>query len=147
MMWKKIIRGRDPADAAPYVVRWYLVRLPWFRLFLHHIVRPDPGDDLHNHPWPLCGTFVLRGGYREYWARVPSGRGGVISPWKWRARLAWRTFSRMDALVFHRIVDVRPNTWTLFWSIGRREKREWGFLVNGRFVPAEKYLPGYVKGD
>lgn len=38
-----------------------------FGAYLHHIDRPDPGFDLHDHPWPFV-SIILRGGYTEEYA-------------------------------------------------------------------------------
>lgn len=39
---------------------------------------------------------------------------------------------------YHRIVSVKPGTWTLFLA-GKRS-RDWGFLVNGVHIPWRAYL-------
>src|SRR5688500_6187293 len=35
-----------------------------FGVYVHRILAPDPGLDLHDHPWPFV-TLILRGGYVE----------------------------------------------------------------------------------
>lgn len=135
---RHVTRYRLPAPPAygDYLTRWTLLRFPWRRYFLHRVYQADPGRDVHNHPWPDAGTFVLWGGYVEL--IVWRGSSG-----QWRER--WHTVKRWTLSreafapnTYHTIVSVQPNTWTLFFA-GQR-LRDWGFLEAGVHVPHEPYL-------
>lgn len=52
----------DPAD--PYMVRWSIVKTPWFGLCVHRFLRSDYERALHDHPWWFL-SLVLAGGYVE----------------------------------------------------------------------------------
>ena len=93
--------------------------------FLHRIVRPDDGRDLHNHPWDFS-TKILSGGYLEEFDGIAPHR---VFAGEYRSR--WHS-------TFHRIAAVDPETWTLV-TTGPRIN-DWGFLVDGRFVPWREYL-------
>lgn len=103
----------------PLFTRWFLTSRPKGDAtgtpgaYLHHLQRADADRREHNHPWTHGTTLVLRGGYcetrdgiRRY--RLPGDRAG-FSP-----------------TTYHRIVDVLPNTWTLFVA-GPKHGRGWGF--------------------
>lgn len=45
------------------------VDLRWFGVLVHQIDAPDPGIDLHDHPWPFV-SIILRGGYTEQAAQI-----------------------------------------------------------------------------
>lgn len=54
-----------------------------FGVLLHRIDAPDPGLDLHDHPWPFV-SIVLRGGYTELVASIVPYR---YEPGSWGAWL------------------------------------------------------------
>lgn len=139
------IKVLTTADGQTYLTRWNLITTPNWRVYLHRLSAPDADRDLHNHPsWWRC--FVLRGGYtqcverlvvrdgfpqRDYFGRL------WTDPQPHRARVRW--WNTLDTYDYHRIVSVKPNTWTICFS-GTRE-RSWGFLVDGRHVDHEEYRP------
>jgi hypothetical protein len=140
---KLMIFGKE--DGELYLTRWHLIRCKWFRVFLHRIYKPDADRACHNHPWPKAFSLILWGGYAE--KRLHDARHlqyveyGVYSP----GAFATDAFKQNR---YHRIVDVKPRTWTLFFA-GRRT-RDWGFLVDGQHVPWREYLklpPDYDFGD
>jgi len=123
---KRIIHDR--LDNEPYLERYYLFlkdrkHFP-FNIFLHRFLKGDP-DDLHDHPWPYA-TLILKGGY---WETTPEGRF-------WRGPGHFRT---CGANTYHR-VELEPNVecWTLFMP--GPQKREWGFLVNNKWMEHGKYF-------
>lgn len=120
--WQKF-EIRKPGEAV-YLRRWYVIMTPWWSIYLHHILSPDPDRDPHDHPWDF-GSFVLSGGYQEY---APEGCYSY-SRWSWHTK---------KATDLHRITHVCPNTRTLVFTGPR--KREWGFLRNGRWIPWREYL-------
>lgn len=105
----------DPCAApevGPLMVRYRLLRTPWFNVYLHHFLRSDFDRACHDHPWDFT-TFLIGGGY---WENTPMGRF-------WR-----RQFS-----VLHRCaewqhwVEVVKPVWTLI--LVRPKRREWGFIT------------------
>jgi len=128
----------DRQDNEPYLERYYLFlrdrrRFP-FNVFLHKFLKGDP-DDVHDHPWPYA-TLILKGGYYEWIPQFnPDGtKSGEIR--KWRGPGHFRTCSPES---YHRIELADGVTaWTLFMPGPKR--RDWGFLVQDRWVPHEQYF-------
>jgi len=118
----------DRQSQEPYLERYYVFlkdrKLFPFNIFVHKFLKSDP-DDLHDHPWGYF-TFIIRGGYWEY---TPEGKF-------WRGPGHFRVCS---ANSLHRI-EIEPGitAWTLFVPFA--QKREWGFVKNGKWVQHEKYL-------
>ncbi|MCP5136550.1 MAG: hypothetical protein H6981_07105 [Gammaproteobacteria bacterium] len=111
-------------DGKPYLERYFVARLLGLTIYLHRFVGPDGDRHVHNHPWRLSLSIVLRGGYRE--ARLVS-----FAPYQTREReVRWINLIRRST--FHRIVGAtRPgDTWTLFIHTTRR-LGAWGFLQKG----------------
>jgi len=100
-------------------------------IFLHHMTAPDPGMDLHDHPWSFV-SIVLAGGYSE--RRADFGQRNF----SWNTRKRW-SIKRMRLHEFHRIVDLRGcgSTWTLVLHGPRRQ--EWGFATPTGYVDSEEY--------
>lgn len=109
-------------------------RAPFFGVFLHRMDAPDPGIDLHDHPW-WFGSLILWGGYVEERAtardapglaaiaeQFPTCTRGVVERRRW---LSWRTM-RLDEC--HRIVGLGGRrAWTLV--IHGPVRRGWGFFL------------------
>jgi len=118
----------DRTGDKPYLERYYLFlknrkKFP-FNIFLHKFLQSDP-DELHDHPWPYF-SLILKGGY---WETTPMG-------------CFWRApgyFQMCEPKSLHRI-ELKPNVpaWTLF--IPGRKRREWGFIVNGKWMHHLKYF-------
>ena len=133
---KRIVMDRTSDE--PLLTRYYLFLKDrkWFpfNVFLHKFHKGDPGD-VHDHPWPYA-TLILKGGYYE-WTPIFNYDGKKIAE-----RCAWRGpghFRICSASSFHRIeLDPAVTTWTLFMP--GPQKREWGFLVNNKWIHNEKYL-------
>jgi len=123
---KRIILDR--IGQQPYLERYYLFLKDrkWFpfNVFLHKFLQSDP-DELHDHPWPYF-TLILRGGY---WETTPKGRF-------WRGPGHMRVNGPKS---LHR-VELEPGVcaWSLFFS--GPKLREWGFIVNGKWMHNEKYF-------
>jgi len=133
---KRIIMDR--ADQEPYLERYYVlfkerVNFP-YNVFLHKFLKSDP-DDVHDHPWNYA-SLILKGGYWE-WTPVFDTVGRKMNEVKtWRGAGTFR-FGKMST--YHRIeLDPDVTPWTLFF-VGPR-KREWGFLVNNKWIHYESYL-------
>lgn len=123
----KLISADHPAG--PMLRRYMIFQGDRFGVYVHQIFRPDADRDTHDHPWPFR-SLVLRGGYSEEVRLAP---GADVSSEVWRGRGRAHV---MPTYRSHRIVQVRPRTWTLL-VVGPK-MREWGFWV----PPAR--LPGYV---
>ena len=133
---KRIIMDRT--DQEPYLERYYLLfntrkHFP-FNLFLHKFLKGDP-DDVHDHPWPYA-TLILKGGYYE-WIPEFNSLGQKIGEIRhWRGPGSFRT---AKANTYHRVeLKEGVTAWTLFMP--GPHKREWGFLVNNKWIHNEEYL-------
>lgn len=132
---KRIVMDRTCDE--PLLTRYYLFlkdrkNFP-FNIFLHNFHKGDPGD-VHDHPWPYA-TLILKGGYYEWVPEFADGKKiGEIR--KWRGPGHFRICSSNS---FHRIeIDPNVSAWTLFMP--GPQQRDWGFLVNNKWVQHEQYL-------
>ena len=133
---KRIIMDR--INDQPYLERYYvfLKDRNWFpfNVFIHKFLKSDP-DDVHDHPWPYA-TLILKGGYYE-WTPQFDGQGrkfGEICKWRGPGH-----FRICRANSYHRIeLDPSVTAWTLFMP--GPKKRDWGFLVNNKWIQHEQYL-------
>lgn len=116
-----------------YLERLRIVATPWFGVYLHHIVAPDPDPAPHDHPWRF-GVLVLRGGYVEEFHAMPH-----IFNDKRLERQKWLrgSFHRMGRESAHRITTVLGGTWTLVF-VGRR-RGTWGFYTQGTWLSWDEY--------
>ena len=133
---KRIIMDRTCDE--PLLTRYYLFLKDrkWFpfNVFLHKFHKGDP-DDVHDHPWPYA-TLILKGGYWEWIPQFNNQGIKVCEIAKWRKPGHFRICS---ANSFHRIeLDPEVECWTLFMP--GPQKREWGFLVNNKWIHNEQYL-------
>ena len=133
---KRIVMDRQSDE--PYLERYYLFlkerkNFP-FNIFLHKFLKGDP-DDVHDHPWPYA-TLILKGGYYEWTAEFDENNIKIGETKHWRGPGHFRVCS---ANSFHRI-ELKPEVtaWTMFMP--GPQKREWGFLVNNKWVQHEQYL-------
>ena len=132
---KRIVMDR--VNNQPYLERYYLFlkdreRFP-FNVFLHKFIKGDP-DDVHDHPWPYA-TLILKGGYYE-WTPMFDGDKKIGEIITWRGPGHFRI---CKANSYHRIeLDPSITAWTLFMP--GPKKRDWGFLVNNKWVQHEQYL-------
>ena len=133
---KRIIMDRT--DNEPLLTRYYLFlkdrkHFP-FNVFLHKFHKGDPGD-VHDHPWPYA-TLILAGGYWE-WTPLFNSDGQMMGE-----KAQWRGpghFRICSANSYHRIELVEGVTpWTLFMP--GPQKREWGFLVNNKWIKNGDYI-------
>jgi hypothetical protein len=133
---KRIVLDRESND--PYLERYYVFlkdrkHFP-FNVFIHKFLKSDP-DDVHDHPWPYA-TMILKGGYYEWIPQFNNKDEKIGELQVWRAPGHFRICS---ATSYHRIeLDPNVTCWTLFMP--GPQKREWGFLVNNKWIPNEHYL-------
>jgi hypothetical protein len=122
----------------PYLERYYifLKDRTWFpfNIFLHKFLKGDP-DDVHDHPWGYA-TLILKGGYYEWVPMFDANRNQIGEVQYWRGPGHFRFCSPKS---YHRI-ELKPGVtaWTLFMP--GPHKREWGFLVNSKWIHHETYL-------
>jgi hypothetical protein len=121
----------DSFRGSPYLTRTLFPRIPLLdrRMMLHRIHRPDEDSEMHDHPWKNARFLILSGGYTEVRlvedepTEFTYGEGDV---------------NVLDWTTYHRIVDLKPNTWTL-GLIGERVQ-DWGFLCDGEKVPWQEFF-------
>lgn len=133
---KRIIMDRQCNE--PLLTRYYLFlkdrkRFP-FNMFLHKFHKGDPGD-VHDHPWPYA-TLILKGGYYEWVPKFDSSGKKIDEERMWRGPGHFRL---CRATSYHRIELCEGVTpWTLFMP--GPHKREWGFLVDNKWIHNDQYL-------
>jgi hypothetical protein len=138
---KRIVMDRQ--DNEPYLERYYLFlkdrkRFP-FNVFLHKFLKGDP-DDVHDHPWPYA-TLIIKGGYYEWIPQFNADGTKNFEIRKWRGPGHFRVCSPIS---YHRIeLKEGVPAWTLFMPGPQR--REWGFLVNNKWIHNDKYLTQKAK--
>ncbi len=133
---KRIIMDR--IDDQPYLERYYIFlkdrKLFPFNFFLHKFLKSDP-DDVHDHPWSYA-TLILKGGYYEWIPQFNAEGIKTCEIRKWRGPGHFRICSPNS---YHRIeLKEGVTAWTLFMP--GPQKREWGFLVNNKWIHNEQYL-------
>jgi hypothetical protein len=128
----------DRVDNQPYLERYYVFlkdrnRFP-FNIFVHKFLKSDT-EDVHDHPWPFL-TIILRGGYWEWTPQFDAqGRkAGEVARWCGPGSVRWA-----GAHQYHRVeLDPDVECWTLFCP--GIKQRDWGFLVQNRWIQWEQYL-------
>lgn len=119
-------------DGKTFLDRWGLVHERIGGFYVHRIAGPDPGLDLHDHPWPFL-TWILWGGYSEEVASADSAVTCAQIAERWPDTCtpgvprSWRRWSihRMPLTVAHRITSAKPHTWTIV--LRGPTRRVWGF--------------------
>ncbi len=122
---------RGGADDRPLLYRFYLWKgSNGHALFLHRFVASDVGPELHNHPFEISISLLLKGGYVE--ERKLANRtledfrnGKAYSTFRrWLGPLSVNVIRASD---FHRVeLEEGKEVWTLFYHGPRIQ--EWGFL-------------------
>jgi len=123
----------DRRTGQDYMHRYYLFlkdrqTFP-FNVMMHKIVKSDD-PFMHDHPWPFI-TVVLRGGY---WEHTFDKDGNETKRWHGPGSIIKRSAEEFHWLELEK---EQPAT-TLFFS--GPQKREWGFLNNGKWIHHEKFL-------
>lgn len=122
----------NPADRKTRRRRWNWLPVS---IRVHHILRADRGDHMHDHPWN-ARTFILSGWYSEY--RKVQHAQDKRSYMLLIDRLPGDT-ATLQRGEYHHISQVSPGgVWTLFVMFG--EIGDWGFDVDGTHVDHEDYL-------
>lgn len=114
-----------------YLHRYHLLpKNRFLNVYLHRFQEPDPGRDLHDHPWWSL-SVVLKGRYQEQHCEAGSAvrtrtLGGI-------RRLALRRPTTR-----HTITWVAPGgCWTVFVTGPKR--REWGFHTRDGWIHNHLY--------
>jgi len=133
---KRIIMDR--IDNEPYLERYYVLfntrQHKGFNVYLHKFLKGDP-DDVHDHPWPYA-TFILAGGYYEWIPQFNADGTKNCEVRKWRGAGHFRICSPNS---YHRVeLKEGVTAWTLFMP--GPHKRQWGFLVNNKWIHNDDYL-------
>jgi hypothetical protein len=125
-------------DGGVYLERWGIEHDRIGGVFLHKMSAPDPGPDLHDHPWSFV-SLILWGGYVERrtkirdvlrWGSLGAARGRYS-----RLPLSLRPMPRTEC---HRIIGLlRSTSWSLVIHGPRRQR--WGFYTPDGFVDWEAY--------
>jgi hypothetical protein len=122
-------------DDQPYLLRHFLIRTPWFSVFLHRFYAPDDGaTGVHCHPWNNM-SIILHGGFKELF------HDGTLVDRKPGA-VCFR-----QAKILHRIdtlLDEPGNVFTLF-VVGRRQ-RTWGFFADPKWLEVRVRTDANKKG-
>lgn len=132
-------------DGSVFLERWGIEADRIGGVFVHQMSAPDPGVDLHDHPWWFF-TIPLNAGYTEQRAPTREApdlamiaeehpdtctQGVVGKVRRWRPRLM-----RLDEC--HRITDLdRPVVWTLV--VHGPKRRKWGFYLPAGWVDEHTY--------
>lgn len=128
-MWTKftdrfLIKEIRSKEGKLHFKRWQLLKTKWFTIYIHGIYHKDEDAHLHNHPWNFCNV-ILKGMYTE-----ETNTGTILQkPFKCNKR---------NGSDYHKIKDVHTNVVYTLFIIGS-ERRDWGYLVNGRFIQHEDY--------
>lgn len=87
---ERVMRSREPDVVIgtydhPYVFRWYLIpRNPILSIYLHHFVRGDEDDALHDH-MSFTLSYIVENGYAEEFRNCVRlrkvGRVYLRDPW------------------------------------------------------------------
>lgn len=128
----------DRRTGADYMHRYYifLKDRKWFpfNVTLHKIVRSDD-PIMHDHPWAFM-TLILKGGYWEHTPHFNSEGKQFAELIKWHGP---------GSIIYHKAseyhwleLDQNKPTTTLFFM--GSQKRDWGFLLNNKWVQHETYL-------
>lgn len=123
------------ADGQVYLNRWGFSHDRVGGILLHRMDAPDPGIDLHDHPWWFC-SIILWGGY---WEKRRTIRPHLANPGAFtlERRLRWsvRTM-RLDEC--HTITALnRRSSWSLV--IRGPRVRTWGFYTPDGYMDEAVY--------
>ncbi|MGD8830742.1 MAG: hypothetical protein PVF57_09070 [Pseudomonadales bacterium] len=114
-----------------YLHRYHLIpKNRFLNVYLHRFQEPDPGRDLHDHPW-WSVSIVLKGRYVERFSE-----GGEIRT-RTKGGLT-RCFSLRKPTTRHTITWISPGgCWTIF--VTGPKIREWGFHTRNGWVHNQTY--------
>lgn len=120
--WDRLARVIATGER-PYMYRIFLGEWRGWCAYLHHFVEDDAERWLHDHPFHSL-AIVLTGGYEEERLQYLAWPG-LKSRYR---KVRW--LNLILGGTFHRIVGLKPGTWTLF--LHRPKHKGWGFLEVGK---------------
>lgn len=149
--WRRFRAYRH--DIVGYMERW-IWQTPWFSVHVHHILRSDADEHLHDHPWGFS-SFLLSGGYVEILPEIQPEEPFFLAtdpfPGAPTRTVEHRRFSVVShrATDAHRLVLTKP-VWTIVLTSDRL--RTWGFWTPAGWVPwkeyeATKHQTSYPRGS
>jgi len=133
------------ADGRVYLDRWGIGHDRIGKIMLHRMEAPDPGIDLHDHPWWFT-SIILWGGYVELRAdtRDAPTLAAVAARWPDTCQPGVTVVRRPGTVrslrldEAHTIVHLRRRTsWSLVIAGPRR--RRWGFYLPAGYMPEAEY--------
>lgn len=138
-MWRRLTLR---TSEGVYLDRWG-IRIPRLgAVLLHRMAAPDPGNELHDHPWAFL-TIPLWGGYIERRADAQHARDDHCfilfnRSMRWETRRPFRP-RRMRLSEAHSVTALRRRTsWSLVFTGPLR--RDWGFYTRSQgWVDHEVY--------
>lgn len=120
-------------DGKPFLERWGICHDRIGGFYIHRIAAPDPGKDLHDHPWAFV-SIVLTGSYTERLCKIDHASAVAAMAELWpdscreghRRHRSWLSIAAVPLDTAHRIIKVsdRP-TWTLV--LRGPTRRIWNF--------------------
>jgi hypothetical protein len=130
-------------DGLAFLERWGIESERIGGIFLHKLEAPDPGVDLHDHPWAFLS--IIFGGYTQ--ERLHVDRAVAIAkleehapagvPRGVREHKRWLSFMRLNQC--HRIIKLdRPVVWTLVIH-GPHRRKPWGFYLPTGWMDEQTY--------
>jgi hypothetical protein len=158
--YQEIRSGCENKGSGPVYMRRFFIRRQkpgthdsefGSQIYIHHILRDDADDELHDHPWSFW-SFIFKGGYWEEteepefqtldgqpyeldWQNPKAGRVQFVRRRKWYG--APRFLFRNEK-ARHRLVVPRPS-WTLV--VTGRKKKSWSFFGrDGKSTPWRDFL-------
>jgi len=127
----------------PHLERYFIAKCLGVSFYIHRFVGDDVERYMHNHPWQWGRSFILTGGYSQDvvvdMCHEVEDTGCITK------RKKVFVMNKVDHNLFHRIVDVKKNTFTFCIhgpsvTLPNGKPKGWGFLTNGNNVG----VPGSV---
>lgn len=133
------------ADGRVYLNRWSIGHDRIGSIKLHRMDAPDPGVDLHNHPWFFV-SMILWGGYTELRANVldASRFARFAEMWPGASHRGIEVLRRPLSVKAMRLDECHTITalhrrvsWSLVITGPRR--RRWGFFLPAGYMDERDY--------
>lgn len=122
---KLLVKEIVSKSGAVHFRRYRLLELPWFRIYVHQILKADEDAHEHDHPWSFL-SLILKGGYIEQSEGKLKTRTNLKNP---------VAFS--DRYRPHKLHTILRPTWTLVFGLGKRG--EWGYDLNPGWADHKTY--------
>lgn len=101
--------------------RYRLLNTPWFEIYIHHIMKSDEDDDMHDHPFSFK-SLILSGAYRELCKLYPNFDVLITNEYN-----VGDVISHCGEDI-HKITLLTKEVWTLV--IASKRYRMWGYRFN-----------------